>query len=361
MSFYLSLKLLFSLKRKTFHSFFLFLSIFGIFLGVFSLIIIISFMESAQDKIKENYLKNEPHITIEPLEGMFFKEDENFEKNLYSLSKDFKVEKLLVLDGFLRDYKGKIKGKDNVKRIAMPTGDKGETYCFTIPEIVLSPFGPTLKKICLQKEEEGPEVEVPLKILQNLLGKENIISSYNIFLQNPEKIENLKDKIKEILPVNLKVETIYEKKVAILYALKIEKFAMAFGVFLILFVSIFQLYFSLKLLFFHYRSSWAILKVFGFPEKGIKNVFKLFCFYIFSISSLMGFLSSVIFIKIQNHYHFFPFPEDLQHFSLIKYKIPSLEFLLIFFFLLFLSFLIGEIIGYGAKKINIQETLRVPQ
>ncbi|MEJ5167132.1 MAG: hypothetical protein WHV67_08920, partial [Thermoanaerobaculia bacterium] len=184
MNLYLSLKLLFSFKRKTFHSFFLILSVIGIFLGVLSLLLIISFMESAQRKIRENYLKREPHITLSPISGMFFNEDKNLEKKLNSLKENFKMEKVLTVNGFYRDFKGKITGKDTVDKIELPIGEKGQTLCFTIPEITLSPFGPTLKKICLKKEKEGKEILVPLKQLQTLMDKEKKISFYHIYLEN---------------------------------------------------------------------------------------------------------------------------------------------------------------------------------
>lgn len=361
MNLYLSLKLLFSLKKKSFHSFFLLLSFLGIFLGIFSLGLIISFMDSAQEKIKENYLKNEAHIFIEPEEGKTFKEDIQFEKNLKNINEDMEINKILKIDGFYNDFKTNIKGTDKTEKIKIPLGEVGKTYCFTIPELTLSPFGPILKKICLLKESEGAETEVPLKKLQNTLKKENIISEYQIFLKETKNINKISQLIKNILPENLKIETIYIKKAPILYALKIEKTSMVLGVFLILFVSIFQLYFSLKLLFFHYKTSWALLKVFGLFAKDIKVIFNLFCFYIFFLSSISGFLLSTIFIKIQNKYHFFPFPSELEHFNYINYRVPFLEFLLIFIFLIFISFLIGNLIGKQAKKINIQEEIRVPQ
>lgn len=318
-------------------------------------------MDSAQRKIKENYLKREPHITLSPVSGMFFEEDEKIENSLNSLREKFKMEKVLTVNGFYRDYKGKIIGKNTVDKIELPVGEKGQTLCFTIPEITLSPFGPKLKKICLKKEKEGKEILVPLKQLQSLMGKENKISSYYIYLENPEKIKVFSAEIKNFLPQNLKMETVFERNLPVFYALKMEKISMILGVFLILFVSIFQLYFSLKLLFFHYKSIWAIFKVFGMDSRDIKKIFKLFCIYIFSISSILGFLLSIILIKSQNHYNIFPFPREMEHFRFIKYQIPFSEFLFLFIFLIAISLLIGEIIGRQANRLNAQEILRVPQ
>lgn len=318
-------------------------------------------MDSAQEKIRENYLKNEPHITIKPLQGMLFDEDENFEKKLNSLKIEYKMEKIIEIQGFYRDYKGKITGKNSIEKIEIPVGERGQTLCFTIPEMTLSPFGPVLKKICLEKEKEGKEILVPLKKLQGLLDKENKISFYHIYLKNSKNVQKLSEEIKKILPEGLKIETLYERNLPVFYALKMEKISMVAGVFLILFVSIFQLYFSLKLLLFHYKSSWAIFKVFGMDSRDIRKIFKLFCFYIFTLASIFAFLISIIIIKAQNYYHFFPFPEELSHFRFINYKIPFLEFLILFFILVALSFLIGKMIGRQADKLNLMEILRVPQ
>jgi len=318
-------------------------------------------MDSAQRKIKENYLKKEPHIYIEPKKGLIFEENIEFERKLKKISGDIYIDKILETEGFYYNYKGKIIGKDKTDKTKMPFGEKGKVYCFTIPQITLSPFGPTLKKICLEKEVEGEKVEVPLKKLQNLLGKEKMISSFQIYLKNPKEIKSTFKEILKFLPENLKAETIYDKKAPILYALKMEKISMVLGVFLILFVSIFQLYFSLKLLFHHYQSSWVLFKVFGLPLKRVKKIFKYFCFYIFFLSSFFGFLFSFIFIKLQNTKHFFPFPEELEHFKYLNYKFPFIEFFLIFLFLILVSYAIGEMIGRDVKKINFQEILRVPQ
>ncbi len=318
-------------------------------------------MDSAQRKIKENYLKKEPHIYIEPKKGLYFKENEKFDKDLRDLEEEFSLNKILETDGFYFEYKGKIIGINNVEKTKMPIGEIGKTYCFTVPQITLSPFGPTLKKICLEKEEEGEKVEVPLQKLQKLLGKENFLSKYQIFLKDQKEIKKIYEDIKKFLPKDLKIETIYDKKAPIFYALKIEKISMVLGVFLILFVSIFQLYFSLKLLFYHYYSSWALFKVFGFKLKNVKKIFKYFCFYIFFFSSFLGFLFSFIFIKLQNSYNFFPFPEEMQHFKYINYEFPFTEFFLIFLFLVFLSLILGEMIGSQTKNLNVQEILRVPQ
>lgn len=361
MNLYLSLKLLFSLKKKTFHFFFLLLSFLGIFIGIFSLLLIISFMDSAQSKIRYNYLKKEAHIYIEPKQGSYFNEDKDFEHKLKKIIKNEKIIKKLKTQGFYQDFKGKIEGRSDVNKITIPFGKIGQNYCFTIPEITLGPFGPILKKICLKKEENGTEIYIPLIILQNLLNKKDKISSFEIFLNNSNEINKIYKEIKNILPENLKIQTIFEKKAPIIYALKLEKKAMIFAVFLILFVSIFQLYFSLKLLFYHYQTSWALLKVFGIGTNDIRIIFNLFCFYIFFLASIFGFLVSMVFLKIQNIYHFFPFPVELEHFKFINYKIPYLEFLLIFLFLIFTSFFIGNFIGNQAKKINIQEILRVPK
>ena len=361
MNLYLSLKLLFSLKKKTFHFFFLLLSFLGIFIGIFSLLLIISFMDSAQKKIKDSYLKKEAHIYIEPKEGSNFNEDKDFEHKLKEIIKSGKIIKKLKIQGFYQDFKGKIEGRSDVKNITLPFGKIEQNYCFTIPEITLGPFGPILKKICLKKEEDGTKVYVPLKLLQDLLKKKDKISSFEIFLNNPNEIYEIYKKIMNFIPKNLKIQTIFEKKAPIIYALKIEKRAMIFAVFLILFISIFQLYFSLKLLFYHYKTSWALLKVFGIGIKDVKIIFTLFCFYIFFLASIFGFLVSMVFLKIQNIYHFFPFPVELEHFKFIYYKIPYFEFLLIFLFLIFISFFIGNFIGNQAKRINVQEILRVPK
>lgn len=318
-------------------------------------------MDSAQKKIRENYLKNEPHITIKPLQGMLFEEDEHFEKKLKTLEKEYKLEKTIEIEGFYREYRGKIKGKNTVDKVEIPIGERGQTYCFTIPEMTLSPFGPVLKKICLEKEGEGKEILVPLKKLQRILERENKISFYHIYLKNPENIQKFSKELEKIMPEGLKLETLYERNFPIFYALKMEKISMVAGVFLILFVSIFQLYFSLKLLLFHYKPSWAIFKVFGMDLRDIRKIFRLFCFYIFTLASISAFLISIIIIKAQNYYHFFPFPEELSHFSFINYQIPFLEFFVLFFILIALSFLIGEMIGRQADKLNLMEILRVPQ
>ncbi len=353
--------MLFSFKRKTYHTFFLILSFFGILIATISLLLIISFLQGAQKKIERNYFKNEPHILIEPKFGSFLEDNKEFFKKLMEIDGILKVEKILKIEGFSPNFKGNILGKDTVEENIIPFGTIGEVYEFSISEIYLTPFGPDLKKIKIKKEKEGKDFQVPLKILQEMTNKENKISFYEVYIRNINKIKEIQENIKKVLPNVLKSETIFEKKRAIFFALKLEKFSMVLSVFLILLVSLFQLYFSLKLLIFHYKSTWAIFKVLGLPHKKMFQIFSFFCFYIFSFSSILGFFLSFIIIKLQNKYQIFPFPSELIHLSFINYLVPYKEFLSLFLLLCFISIFFGWVLGKEVKKISPQEVLRVPQ
>lgn len=361
MSHYLSLKFFSSLKKKSFLSFFIYLSAIGTIIGVFALTIIISFLNTAQSAIIKSYLENEPHIKILPKSGIFLKEDLKFYESLKKSNEILKIRKNLSIDGFSREYKGKINGYDDIKKVVIPFGIAGNKYCFSVSELNLTPFGPSLKRICLQKEEEGKRIEAPLELLQKQLGKENKISEYQIFLRDYKKVNDFLREIKKNLPQELKFQTVNEEKAPVFYALKLEKVSLVLAVFLILLVSFLQLYYSLKLLFHHYKTTWAVLKILGLEEKEIKGIFKNLTFYILFFSFILGSIFAFLFIIIQNKYHFFPFPSDLYHFKYLKYKIPYFELTFLLFSIFFISWGFGNSIGKEMKKLNLQEVLRVQQ
>ena len=379
-------------------------SFIGISLGVAVLIIVMSVMNGFRTELINKIVGFNSHITVRPFEqSINIKQIED--SNLKLISKNFilsnsseaiivreKNSKGILLRGYLKDdfsdlelinnenFVGENKiidknfisiGKELSFNLDLEIGDKitimsssgietiignlPKQKTFTVSSIFdsgLADFNSNIIFLNLETLEE----------FSNLFEKDR---NLEIYLKNPQKIENQKNIVQNIFPNN-SIYTWADMNKSLFSALRVERNVMFIILSLIIIVAAFNIISGLTILVKNKTKDIAILKSIGVLNNSIIKIFFLVGITIGTSATLFGILLGVSFsIYVENIREFISttfdltlFPEEIYFFSTMPSEINISSIFLISICSIFITILVSIFPAMKAAKLDPIKSLK---
>ncbi|MCX8054144.1 MAG: ABC transporter permease [Ignavibacteria bacterium] len=195
-----------------------------------------------------------------------------------------------------------------------------------------------------------------LKILLSIPS--NSVNSIDIFLDDFQKAEEVKAKLSNALPSEVKIQTWKELNSQLYSIMKFEKLVSFAIVGIIIIIAVFNLFASLSMTLTEKQQDIATLKALGANEKLIKKIFLKVGLLIGVISTFLGIMLGIVFVFVQSHYKWFKIDINRYIIDAIPVSLNAVDVLIVAFFSIFLCFLATIYPANQAVKINIAEELR---
>jgi lipoprotein-releasing system permease protein len=397
-----------NLKPKRKEGFLKVISIFsfvGIMLGVAILIIVMSVMNGFRSELTNKILGFNPHVIIKP-----YNEDKIDSKFIKKLNKNFP--NIKVLDSYSgegvlinNDYakgliikgldsrnkknsiflkKILIEGENNIiKKGGIVVGKElaielnlaiGDKINLLSSVYIGTPFGGLPKQEIYSVEGifssgfyefDKNVVFLNLDETLNFFGKTKRDINLEIYLSNPLKANDVKDKI-EIMNNNFYVYSWIDMNKSFFSALKVERNVMFIILTLIIIVAAFNIISGLTILIKNKTKEIAILKTLGLSNNSIIKSFFLTGFTIGFVASIFGIIIGILFSdNIESIRMFFSyilnveiFPSDVYFLDELPSEINSFSIIIIFIFSLVTTSLASLIPAIAISKMNTIKALK---
>lgn len=395
-----ALRYLISIRSKAL-SFMSIISLLGIIVGVSALLITLSVMSGFLYGIKEKLLQTTPHLIIMKIGGNFedYQEVQNkylsnipdiiaSEPFIYSNAlaskgsyvipvvirgvdpeKDKEVmstdKKLLAGDfDLIKDDNSVIIGKDAAVSLGVWVGDSIN---------IISPFGkktpigivPKMKKVYIAGvisfglyEVDSTFVEMNLQSAQKFFDMKNSVTGVQVKVSDPYNVDEIKEKIIQILPSNYIVRSWIDMNRSLFQALQLEKLGMFLVIALIVLVASFNISSLLVTKAREKRKDIAILKTIGADSKFILKVF-LWQGMIIGISgAIIGTVIGLTVIHFVDTYHLIKLNPEVYPIEYLPLKISVWDTVAVFVSTLIICFISSIFPSYIASKEIPADVLR---
>ncbi len=200
----------------------------------------------------------------------------------------------------------------------------------------------------VQEEVDNKYVIVPLRFLQNLLNRNNEISSLDIRIKEGAKMDDVKDQISKQLGENFKVQNRFEQRDAFFKIMKSEK-AVSFLILLfIVFIAASNTIGSLYILVMEKKRDLQILSSIGLTRNQAASIFKYEGIFIAFTGCVIGLLLGMIICIVQEKFGIVKIG-GVESFTVDHYpvKLKLSDVFVVFATVLFLGWLTSL---YPAKK-----------
>ena len=323
LSFLIAFRYIFSKKRKTFINFLSYFSVASLSVGTAAMIIVLSVFNGLEETLKSIYKDFDPDLKIKNINQKYF--DNNLRNKILSVEGVESVSGVLENKALLQHGEKEvvcfIKGVDNnfieQERIVNNITDgnfsfkqnniehavvgRGIKYSLGLSsnsdfqnikvyalkgstKLTPNMFG---KNIYSQKSiktagvfaiESGFDngyVFTSLEFAQEIFGKKNKVSSYEVKLNNKNSTSNIKPQIEKKIGAAFNVLTFAEQREGLFKILKTEKLVVYIVFSLILILSSMNIYFLLTMMIVEKRKDMSVLLSLGIKNNQIKKVFLL--------------------------------------------------------------------------------------
>lgn len=186
----------------------------------------------------------------------------------------------------------------------------------------------------------------------------NSVNSIDIYLDDFQKAEEVKAKLSNALPSEVKIQTWKELNSQLYSIMKFEKLVSFTIVGIIIIIAVFNLFASLSMTLTEKQQDIATLKALGANEKLIKRIFLKVGLLIGGISTFLGIMLGILFVFVQSNYKWFKIDINRYIIDAIPVSLNAVDVLIVAFFSIFLCFLATIYPANQAVKINIAEELR---
>ena len=396
-------------KKQAFTSVISVLSLVGIIVGVWALIVVTSVMNGFRSELLDRILGVNGHIIIKDLYGLPIK---NYQKEIDYLNnitgvitampviestamvqvesatstgsmirgmtkKDLFAMKSVsshIKQGSLNDFNGdKIAiGIGMARKFGVSVGDRIDILS---PDGDVTPFGvsPRVKsyEICAiyevgMYEYDSAIIFMPLTEAQSFFNLNSEINSIELFLKNPDKFTNIENIINNHYQDRYNVVSWNERNKAFFSALNVERNTMFMILSLIVIVAALNIVSGLVMLVKDKSSDIAILRTMGAPNIAILRIFIIAGMIIGVLGTFVGFVLGVVTCwNLSNIQKFISkltgvdvFNPKLYFLSNLPYKLDYSEIAFVLFLSLFLSFMATLIPALQASKVDPISALR---
>ena len=396
------------LKPKKKEGFLKVISIFsftGIALGVAILIIVMSVMNGFRTELINKILGFNPHIIVKPYDKKINKDDLNKLTNLNDeilrTSFTFSGQGILInrenTTGILvRSYNqneirkidlirtGIIDGSlDSFKKNTISIGKElaisldlilGDVITLMSTSNLQTPFGnlPLQEKFKISSifstglaEFDQNVIFMPFENANSLFELSDTDIDLEIFLNEPDKVELIKNKVQKIFSDHY-VYSWADLNKSFFGALKVERNVMFIILTLIIIVAAFNIISGLTILVKNKTKEIAILRTLGISKKSIAKIFFLIGFTIGLLATTTGVLIGVLFsyyieeirILITSVFNIRLFPEEIYFLSQMPSEINLSYILIISFFSLIITFFATIFPSLSAARLDPIKALK---
>ena len=376
----------------------------GISLGVAVLIIVMSVMNGFRTELINKIVGFNSHITVQPYEDKIdIKRIENtklqfISKNLiFSNSSEAVIfrkdnSKGIVLRGYSsKDFSDlEIINNENFfgekNNLTLNNISIGKELAFTLglkigDEItIMSPSGietiignlPKQKSFRVKSFFESGLADfdnniafINLDTFEEFFGKKSSDRNLEIFLKNPQNIENQKKIVQQVFP-NEFVYSWSDMNSSLFSALKVERNVMFIILSLIIVVAAFNIISGLTILVKNKTKDIAILKSIGVLNKSIIKIFFLVGVIIGTTATIFGIILGITFsLYVENLRQFISkifditlFPEEIYFLSTMPSEINPLSILLISISSIIITVIVSIFPAFKASKLDPVKALK---
>lgn len=395
-------------RKESFITIVSWLSLIGITLGVAILIIVMSVMNGFKKDLINNIVGIDGHLTISRYQGGYLDNYQSYIKAIihnkevthvgasitsqalisgkeYSSGgmvkaltlQDILQRKIKIsntnsswLHKFDQGDKMVLVGKGMAQSLGVNTGD---TLKLVFPKFASTAFGSMPRYITLtiagifntgMFEYDSNMVIIPLSLSQ-LLFNTNGVQNIEIFVRNPENIDNIRNDINATIFGNLLLTTWQENNYTIISALNTERNVMFIILFLIIMVATFNIMSGLIMLVRSKTKEIAILMAMGFNNSNIQKVFFIIGLRTGLTGTIIGTILGVLFSLnierirelVQHILHINVFNENVYFLSKLPADVNVVEVVVVASSALLLSILASIYPAKRATKITVAKAL----
>jgi lipoprotein-releasing system permease protein len=313
-------------RKRLFASFLSAIAIFGVAVGVFSLIVVMSVMTGFGKNLQQKLIGFNAHIVVEGADDNAKVFDKDIESSAVMITgegiveipdSDGKYAFGVNIRGIDETDLGKLNGvewfgsglSDGAvilgSELAYQMGvspDFGDSVNLVVPLGHIGPtgeFAPTRKSFAVGGvfksgyfENDSKLVIITRADARKLLG-DNAVTSLNIWLKNNRRAAEFSSKMRELFP-QFKVLSWSETNKKLFAALKLERTAMTILLLLIVIVASISIVSVIFIYVFARRKDIAILSAIGAEDAQIRKIFIKIGAYIGFIGTAIGLLSSLV-------------------------------------------------------------------
>tara|TARA_Y100000591_G_scaffold319751_1_gene332169 strand:+ start:426 stop:1658 length:1233 start_codon:yes stop_codon:yes gene_type:complete len=376
----------------------------GISLGVAVLIIVMSVMNGFRTELINKIIGFNSHITVQPYEAKIdIKKIENtklqfISKNLmfsnsseaiifrkdnskgivlrgYS-SKDFSELEIINNENFFGEKNNLNQGNISIgKELAFTMGLKlGDDISIMSPSGIETIIGnlPKQKSFTVKSFFESGLADfdnniafINLDTFEEFFGKKSSDRNLEIFLKNPQNIENQKKIVQQVFP-NEFVYSWSDMNSSLFSALKVERNVMFIILSLIIVVAAFNIISGLTILVKNKTKDIAILKSIGVLNKSIIKIFFLVGVLIGTTATIFGIILGITFsLYVENLRQFLSnifditlFPEEIYFLSTMPSEINPISILLISISSIIITVIVSIFPAIKAAKLDPVKALK---
>ena len=378
-------------------------SFIGISLGVAVLIIVMSVMNGFRSELINKIVGFNAHITVDPYENKIIKD--NVDKKLSSLSKELilsnsgesiiikgSISKGILLRGYNGDDFSKLEIFSNInyignnKVLSKNQISVGKELSFTLDLNVgdtvtlMSSAGvktiignlPKQKTFLVSSIFESGMVEfdnniafINLETLEEFLDLNEVDRKLEIYLKNPQNIQNQKTIVQNIFPHDF-VYSWSDMNSSLFSALKVERNVMFIILSLIIIVAAFNIISGLTILVKNKTRDIAILKSIGVLNKSIVKIFFLIGTIIGTSATIFGIILGVTFsMYVENLRQFLSsifnislFPEEIYFLSTMPSELNLFSIFIISLCSIFITIIVSIFPALRAAKLDPIKALK---
>ncbi|HPI37819.1 MAG TPA: ABC transporter permease [Ignavibacteriaceae bacterium] len=404
LSFYLIKRYIFSKKDSRSLSFFSFIAVSGIAIGVSVLIIALSVLKGFEKILTEKLINLDSHIQItgfsnNPLpdynstmpEIRHLMEGEYNQIKPYVLNlaivKNKRINEGITIKGVMPDYfaglssyvmvegnsfleeaqenKQIIIGRSLSDKLRTKAGDEITLFALKENKIPDANNLPAIEKFVVSgifqsglAKYDNAFAYININTAQELFGLKDKINGYEIKINDVSKIDSLANVLQENLRYPHYVRTVYKIYKHIFTWIELQKKPIPIVLGLIIIVAVFNIISTLLMLVLEKMNSIGTLKSMGATRKQIIKIFLYQGVFLGFVGVLAGNLLSYLLLVLQLKFNIITLPAEIYFTSTVPILIEPFTFVLVSVIAFVLSVLSSLLPSYIASRLNPVSTLR---